>query len=213
MSLARSMPEMDEHAEIIKRGRALLATLDYAKPLQVDTEMFELVDLIKRSGARSYLEIGARYGGSFERIMMAMGKGARGVLIDFPGGNFGDNNSAPILLSAVSRLRRNGLKVDDVIFGPSSAPEVLERAKALAPFDAIFIDADHSYEAVRRDFFMYAPLGRMVILHDIAAPVGTQSKTGRLVEVPRFWQEIKGRYRHEEIIAPDTNMGIGVIWR
>jgi len=189
-----------------------LATLEYAKPLQVDTEMAELVALIKNEGARSYLEIGARYGGSFERIMMAMGKDARGTLIDFPGGNFGDHNSAPILLSAVSRLRRNG-RVVNPIFGPSSAPEVFERAKAWAPYDAVLIDADHSYEAVRRDFFMYAPLGHMVILHDIAAPEGTQSKTGRPVEVPRFWAEMKGRYPHEEIIAPNTNMGIGVIWR
>jgi hypothetical protein len=60
-----------------------LATLEYAKPLQVDTEMFELVELIKREGVRSYLEIGARYGGSFERIMMAMGKSARGVWSTF----------------------------------------------------------------------------------------------------------------------------------
>ncbi len=188
-----------------------LASLDFAKPLQEDAELTQLVELLQRERVYSYLEIGARYGGSFETIMNGLPVGSRGMAIDLPGGNFGDGESAPILLAAAARLRRRGYAVD-VVFGGSTAaiPRALARQH---PFDALMIDADHSYEAVKRDFELYAPLASIVILHDIAAPEHVRSKTGLPVEVPRFWREIKGQYRHVEIVAPDSLMGIGVIWR
>lgn len=190
-----------------------LASLDYAKPLQEPDELVALADLLRNKGVRSYLEIGVRYGGSFEAILTRLDR-PRGVAIDFPGGSFGDKYSVPILLSTIKRLQRNGVDIPDYIFGPSSAPEVVARAKAHGPYDAVMIDGDHSYEAVKRDFELYAPLGRIVILHDIAAPDHVASRDGHKVEVPRFWNEIKDQYPHRvEICAPNTLMGIGVIFR
>lgn len=190
-----------------------LASLDYAKPLQVDAELAELTGLLVEIGVSSYLEIGARYGGSFEAILTALGPMARGVAVDFPGGNFGDEESAPILLAAIDRLRKRHARAG-AIFGPSTAPEVVERVEALAPFDVVLIDADHSYEAVRRDFETYLPMARKaIVLHDIAAPKGTHSKTGKPVEVPRFWDDIGFAYSdRQEIVAPGSNMGFGVVW-
>lgn len=188
----------------------MLATLEYAKPLQVQSEMEQLIELLIAEGVNSYLEIGSRYGGSLETIVRATNASA--TVVDFPGGNFGDVNSAPILLATVDRLRKDGFTINDVIFGPSLAPEVRERAGAFEPYDAVMIDADHSYLAVNNDFHFYSPMARMAIIHDIAAPAGTKSKNGLPVEVPLFWKRIKNLYRHTEIIAPDTNMGIGVVW-
>lgn len=188
------------------------ASLEFAKPLQVDSEFEELIALLKREAVRSYLEVGARYGGSFEGVMMGLGGGARGTVIDFPGGPFGDRNSLPILLTAIDRLRRNDRKIEDVILGPSLAPEVVDRAKRCAPYDAVFIDADHSYQAVRRDFALYSTMAQIVIVHDIAAPPDVRSHDGLAVEVPTFWKKIKNHYRHEEIVAPGSLMGIGVVW-
>jgi hypothetical protein len=119
----------------------------------------------------------------------------------------------PKLLATVERLARSGRQVEDVIFGPSGAPEVLRARQGLRPYDAVMIDGDHSYDGVKRDFIMYAPLARMVILHDIAAPEHVRSKDGHTVEVPRFWREIKNNFRHAEIVIPDSLMGIGVLWR
>ncbi len=75
--------------------------------------------------------------------------------------------------------------------------------------DLLFVDGDHSYTGVRADFEVYAPFvrpGGVVAFHDIAVqPLPN--------EVARFWDEIKPRYRHKEILhsrAKDA-MGIGVI--
>jgi hypothetical protein len=188
-----------------------LASLDYAKPLQEPDELAQLAKLLADERVLSYAEIGARYGGSFETIMRALPVGAFGMTVDWPGAPFGDSNSAPILLSAAARLRREGYAVD-CLFGDARG-DVYQQFTRRAPVDALMIDADHSYFAVKRDFEVYAPLARIVILHDIAAPEHVRSHDGRPVEVPRFWNEIKGKYRHLEIIAPDSLMGIGVIWR
>ena len=191
----------------------MLASIEYAKPLQIETELSLLLERLY--GMRSYLEIGARYGGSFERIMKALGVGSRGVAVDFPGGNFGDQESAPILMAAVARLRDRGIHAD-VIWGPSQAPEVIERVKAFAPFDAVMIDADHAYDAVLKDFNVYRQFAtKCVIVHDIAAPDDLRSKTGKAVEVPRLWRDLQDGYfgqRFEEIIADGSNMGFGVVW-
>jgi predicted O-methyltransferase YrrM len=53
----------------------------------------------------------------------------------------------------------------------------------------LFIDGDHSYEGVRRDWELYSPLvrpGGLIALHDIVE--GPEWAVG---EVPRFWREVR----------------------
>src|SRR5258708_1465808 len=105
------------------------ASLAYAKPLQHDEELTALVDLLRAESVRNYLEIGTRYGGTFETVMRALPRGSRGTAIDFPGGAFGDKESVPILLAAIKRLRAAARDID-YIFGPSDYDEVRRRAAA-----------------------------------------------------------------------------------
>lgn len=191
----------------------MLASLEYAKPLQDETELDQLIALLQREGVRSYCEIGARYGGSLEAIMSALPVGSFGLAIDLPGGKWGDKGSAPILKAACERLKAKG-RIAEAVFASSRSIEAYGRALEWAPFDALMIDGDHSYSGAHADWKDYSSLARIVILHDIAAPEGHKSRDGHVIEVPKLWRKLKKRGRYAaEIIQPDSQMGIGVIWR
>ena len=77
----------------------------------------------------------------------------------------------------------------------------------------LFIDGDHTYEGVKKDFEMYRPLvkkGGLITFHDIVS--GPAENVGG---VPRFWKEVLKNFNHKEFVkAWDQNgYGIGVIYK
>lgn len=85
-------------------------------------------------------------------------------------------------------------------------------------FDFLFIDGDHSYDGVKQDYEMYAPLvhaGGLVAFHDVVPDFRTRYgiNTGSDVgEVPRFWQELKVHLngRTVELIEDPEQDGYGI---
>lgn len=78
-------------------------------------------------------------------------------------------------------------------------------------YDLVIIDADHHYEACKRDYELYAPLGKVVMLHDIN---GLRDCAG----AKQLWAELSvyktGKKRkncHEIIAAGEQGAGIGWI--
>lgn len=181
--------------------------------MQDEAEIAAFAAIIREEGCRSYLEIGSKFGGSLERVAAVMPKGSRFVSIDLPGGTKAWKESNVALQDLIDRLNTKGHEAH-IFWGDSRNANVISHVRALGPFDAILIDADHRMPGVTADWENYGPMGRLVAFHDISwkrAPewVGTR------IDVPEFWDSIKGEYRHRELRFCPTgkNNGIGVLWR
>jgi hypothetical protein len=189
-------------------------TEPYLKEIAQDpAELARFCALLAQEQVTSYLEVGAKFGGSFFAAVSALPFGARAVAIDMPGGTGRWKESEASLKAAVTALRAKGYDAQ-VIWGDSTDPATIQKARALGPFDACLIDANHTLPYVTKDFANYGPLARVVAFHDLAwkrAPdwVGTR------IDVPEFWAGVKDQFvKTEEIILCPTgkNNGIGVGW-
>lgn len=181
--------------------------------LQVEEEFNWFLDIIRRENCRSYLEIGSKFGEGLKRVGEILPVPSKLVSVDLPGGTKLWNKSYPKLRDTVVAMRGKGHEAQ-LILGDSTDPKIIEQVRFYGPYDVIFIDANHTLPYVTKDFENYGPMGKIVGFHDIAwrrAPewVGTR------IDVPQFWESVKGKYRSDEIKVCPTgkNNGIGVLWR
>jgi predicted O-methyltransferase YrrM len=77
--------------------------------------------------------------------------------------------------------------------------------------DILFIDGDHTYAGVRRDFELWSPLvrpGGYVVFHDILP-----HKDLHDCEVDKLWTELKAQYPWQEFVEDPTQgwAGIGLL--
>jgi len=181
--------------------------------MQDETEFSDFGVLLQREKIRSYLEIGSKFGGSLWRIAQYTQPGARMVAVDMPNGTKRWHESSASLKACVAKLKEFDHDAH-IIWGDSTAEKTVEAARALGPFDLIMIDANHTMPFVKADWKNYGPMGRMIAFHDIGWR-RAQEWVGVRIDVPQFWNSIKGSYRHVEFRSCPTgkNNGIGVLWR
>lgn len=184
-------------------------------PLQNAREHAEYLDLLKREGVTSYMEIGSMYGGSLWRVAQALPKGSRLVSVDYA---CDTPEALPHLEECIAELKSAGYDAH-LIVGDSAAPETIEKVKSLGPFDAVFIDGAHTLEAVTADWDNYGPMGRIVGFHDISWNSTWKSavpgRVSKPMGVPDLWKRLRASHRHVEFQyqRPCNYYGIGVLWR
>jgi len=116
------------------------------------------------------------------------------------------------LQQCVSTLKQRGHDMH-LIIGDSTAPNIVAQAKALGPYDACFIDANHTEPYIRQDFRNYSAMSKIVAFHDIGFfREGGMPPGKKPIEVPKVWNEIKNNFRHVEIKRDKRDNGIGVLW-
>ena len=77
-----------------------------------------------------------------------------------------------------------------LICGDSTDKKTINNVKSLGKFDLIFIDGGHDYNTVKKDFDNYKTLinsSGIIVFHDI--------KSNLDLGVPKFWDEIKRKYK------------------
>ena len=159
------------------------------------------------------MEIGTAGGGTLFLFTWVADPEAKIISIDLPGGPFGGGYpkwKMP-LYKSISREEQKIYLIRKDSHDPQTLKEV-KRILGSEKIDFLFIDGDHTYEGVKKDFKMYTPLvrkGGIIAFHDIVP--GSSEKVGG---VPEFWKEIKMKYKYIEIVKNwnQSNYGIGVIF-
>lgn len=177
--------------------------------IQIPSELAALGEIVAERRPERALEIGTALGGTLLFLTRLASPQSTIVSVDLPGGKFGYGYGDRRRL-LYQRFARRGQRLH-LLRGDSHSTQMLARVKGAfngRPLDYLFIDGDHRYEGVKRDFEMYGPLvkkGGLIAFHDIVD--GPSKFVGG---VPEFWQEIKPRYRHEEFVKDWSQGGLGI---
>jgi cephalosporin hydroxylase len=180
-------------------------------------EFTELLKEFIKLQPTCFIEIGSMYGWSLQHFIHYSESGSTAIAIDLPVRNFvgphdwrvekqeynyknvwpkwaKEKKCKLYLLPCSSYDSQTPLKVKDI----------LQDKKA----DFLFIDGDHRYDAIKKDFELYSPFVKekgIIAFHDI----GEKEEGGGRI----FFNEIKNLYKHKEILKdPNKGKGIGILY-
>ena len=185
------------------------------KPNQDRDELTQLAQAVAALQPQRIVEIGTRDGGTllvWSRCSPAL---QRLISIDLPGGIHGGGYPPPrerfyrLFAEGRAGLTLDLLRQDSQT---EASRDAVQAALGGQPIDFLFIDGDHRYPGVGRDYALYAPLvrpGGLIAFHDIRP-----NRFDPTIEVYRLWDEIKasGVPVREFVREPyPGRYGIGVV--
>ena len=179
---------------------------------QKKNEIIEFINLYSRSNPKIILEIGTYDGGTLFFLSKFASIDATIITMDLPSVRDGAGYS-PTKIPFYKSFKSHNQKIH-FIRDNSHSISAIEKVKKIISdkkIDVLFIDGDHSYEGVKRDFENYSPFvrkGGLIAFHDIVDhPIELNCK------VYNFWNEIKENYDYQEFISETHEKwaGIGII--
>lgn len=188
-----NLEESEFHYTPELRDRCGSGVHSYQMPCQLAEFLTFLYRNREEIRINSYLELGVHKGGTFYIVDSFF----RVINPDFQGSVAVDRNES------MFEFRNYKNRFGSVEFVRSytldwTPPKV---------FDLVFVDDDHFYEHLVKEFPIYKPYARYMAFHDVV----NQWCSG----VVRFWNEIKNDYQHWEFtrqyIPENSMMGIGLI--
>lgn len=181
------------------------------QPQQIPNELKKLIKILDDRKPVLLMEIGTASGGMLFLFAHFARRDATLISIDLPGGKFGGGYSKfriPLHKTfAIDKQKILLLRED------SHHKNTVDQVKKLLngrEIDFLFIDGDHTYDGVKKDFEMYQPFVKkngLIAFHDIV------SSNVKECEVSKFWNEIKSQYNYIEIINDQNQKwaGIGIL--
>lgn len=178
------------------------------KPQQVEAEIREFMEVLHDHKVKNMLEIGLFDGGTTYLFYNLIEPD--GILISL---DLEPHNRKMKFDNFIPNIRDIKFRI---IIGDSHDDRVFNIVKdtlGLALLDVVFIDGDHSYEGVKRDYEMYSQLVRrdgIIAFHDIA-----HHKASLNCHVDKFYDEIKIKHQHLELIYDEKQGwgGIGILYK
>jgi cephalosporin hydroxylase len=186
---------------------------EYLAISQNKYEIYNAIKILHEIKPQIFLEIGTKAGGTLFLFSIISSKNSKILSVDLPGGAFGggyEEWKIPIYRTFARPTQQMYLIRDDS--HKESTRKKVEQLLDSKKLDFLFIDGDHTYEGVKEDFEMYSPFvksGGIIVFHDIVV-----HREDLNCSVNEFWDEIKLKYKYEEIVH-DRNQGkwgIGIIY-